>query len=48
MCQEFAILYCKVVFQLLENASLCRGKTLKPKLYHVRDYHLSDARLRDC
>jgi hypothetical protein len=33
--QEFAILYCKVVFQLLENASLCRGKTLKPKLYHV-------------
>lgn len=30
------MLYCKVVFELLGNAPLCRGKAFKPKLYHVR------------
>jgi hypothetical protein len=34
--EEFSMLYCKVVFELLGNAPLCRGKSLKPKLYHVR------------
>ena len=33
--------YCKVVFELLGNAMLCRGKALKPKLYHVRSALLS-------
>ncbi|KAG7387823.1 hypothetical protein PHYBOEH_008120 [Phytophthora boehmeriae] len=33
--EEFSILYCKVVFELLANATLCRGKVLKPKLYHL-------------
>ncbi|KAL4150907.1 hypothetical protein PRNP1_010302 [Phytophthora ramorum] len=33
--EEFSMLYCKAVFELLGNASLCRGKTLKPKLYHL-------------
>lgn len=34
------MLYCKVVFELLGNAPLCRGKSFKPKLYHVRTSRL--------
>ncbi|KAG6620934.1 putative condensin complex subunit [Phytophthora cinnamomi] len=33
--EEFSMLYCKVVFELLGNAPLCRSKSFKPKLYHL-------------
>ncbi|RLN53678.1 hypothetical protein BBJ29_008263 [Phytophthora kernoviae] len=41
--EEFSILYCKVVFELLANATLCRGKVLKPKLYHLLAVSLQKA-----
>lgn len=41
--EEFSMLYCKVVFELLGNATLCRGKTLKPKLYHLLAMSLQKA-----
>ncbi|KAG2759416.1 hypothetical protein PC129_g19647 [Phytophthora cactorum] len=41
--EEFSMLYCKVVFELLGNASLCRGKALKPKLYHLLAMSLQKA-----
>lgn len=33
--EEFSMLYCKVVFELLGNATFCRGKSLKAQLYHL-------------
>ncbi|ETL49926.1 hypothetical protein L916_00749 [Phytophthora nicotianae] len=41
--EEFSMLYCKVVFELLGNATLCRGKSLKPKLYHLLAMSLQKA-----
>lgn len=41
--EEFSMLYCKVVFELLGNATLCRGKLLKPKLYHLLAMSLQKA-----
>ncbi|CAI5728986.1 unnamed protein product [Peronospora destructor] len=41
--EEFCMLYCKVVFELLGNATLCRGKLLKPKLYHLLAMSLQKA-----
>ncbi|CAH0480130.1 unnamed protein product [Peronospora belbahrii] len=41
--EEFSMLYCKVVFKLLGNATLCRGKSLKPKLYHLLAMSLQKA-----
>ncbi|EEY58497.1 condensin complex subunit, putative [Phytophthora infestans T30-4] len=41
--EEFSMLYCKVVFELLGNATLCRGKSLKPKLFHLLAMSLQKA-----
>ncbi|CEG46063.1 condensin complex [Plasmopara halstedii] len=41
--EEFSMLYCKVVFELLGNATLCRGKCLKPRLYHLLAMSLQKA-----
>ncbi|KAE8880597.1 hypothetical protein PF005_g21015 [Phytophthora fragariae] len=41
--EEFSMLYCKVVFELLGNAPLCRGKAFKPKLYHLLAMSLQKA-----